>query len=76
MLEELLQVRSIVEIFVFAFVFYIVLNFVRGTPAAAMLKGMTAEGIVAEAMVEETPVIGSNLGGTTDYLKNGENRDL
>lgn len=40
MLDELIQTRSIVEILVFAFVFYIVLNFVRGTPAAAMLKGV------------------------------------
>ena len=40
MLVELVQPKSIVEILVFTVVFYILLNFVRGTPAAAMLKGV------------------------------------
>ena len=40
MIEELLKFQTIVQILLFAVVFYFVLNFVRGTPAAALLKGV------------------------------------
>jgi len=40
MIQELLKPQAWAEILVFAAVFYGVLNFVRGTPAAAMLKGI------------------------------------
>jgi diadenylate cyclase len=38
-IEKILQPESIAEILIFALVFYAVLNFLRGTRAAAVLKG-------------------------------------
>ncbi|MHC4606074.1 MAG: diadenylate cyclase CdaA [Planctomycetota bacterium] len=39
MIEKILEPKSIAEILIFAVVFYLVLNFLRGTRAAAVLKG-------------------------------------